>query len=301
MRLIASNNYLTINKDMIKLIGLNNALVLSELCSEFNYYQKENKLIDNMFFSSQENISNNIGLSKRQISESVNFLEKKGLIKTKLKGLPAIKHYEIIECEIMQLLNVDKCNTSVAKNDILELQKTTLNNNKLNNNNYKEKNILLSINNNIQKNDDVEKKSIFKIYQSQDLNESIDNYLKMRKRKKYVITDRVIKKLEKNIDTALELYSIEKIIDDIDNATNKEYQDIYIKEDFNSLTEEDILKALKVYGCDKLYFFYGDFILHYQKNGWKDVNGNKIIDWRPLAYKWNERAEKEKKEKQNGF
>lgn len=142
--IMASDSYLIINKELIRKIGLNEALVLSELCNQFYYWEREGKLINNMFYSSQENISNNVGLSKRQVSDIVHKLEDLNLVKTEIKGMPGIKHYEINLQNLFNAISSNdckKCSYMTAKNDIISLQKTTLNNNKNNNKNINKKEI----------------------------------------------------------------------------------------------------------------------------------------------------------------
>ena len=42
--LLASDNFIVINRGMLKRYGLNVTLMLCELASEYNYYNKEEKL-----------------------------------------------------------------------------------------------------------------------------------------------------------------------------------------------------------------------------------------------------------------
>ena len=140
INILASQNFIVLNKTLIKQLGLHNAVVLSELCQEYTYWHKEKKLKEGWFYSSQNNISENIGLSTRQISNAVQELINQQLISIKLVGMPAITHYFIDEQNLTNLL-CKNCITSNAKNDIQEEQilHTNNNNNSIKNNINKER------------------------------------------------------------------------------------------------------------------------------------------------------------------
>lgn len=42
--LLAADNYLVVNRDLARELGLNTAILLGELCSEHNYYEKTGQL-----------------------------------------------------------------------------------------------------------------------------------------------------------------------------------------------------------------------------------------------------------------
>ncbi|MGI5892946.1 MAG: hypothetical protein ACOX7H_09545, partial [Bacillota bacterium] len=72
--LLASDNYIVVNKDILKKFGINVTLMLGELASEYNYWDKEGKLENGMFYSTIENIEENTGLSKYRQSEALKTL-----------------------------------------------------------------------------------------------------------------------------------------------------------------------------------------------------------------------------------
>ncbi|MBO6233060.1 MAG: hypothetical protein J6N78_03255, partial [Clostridia bacterium] len=62
--LLSSSKYIIVNKDLIKILGLNEAVILGELCSEYTYWENNNQLINNeYFYSTRENIENNTGIN----------------------------------------------------------------------------------------------------------------------------------------------------------------------------------------------------------------------------------------------
>lgn len=90
MQVLSSNNYLVINKDLIKTIGLHQAILLCELASEYNYYSKQNKLeADGSFFSTIENVENQCGLGKLAQANAIKALKDLKMIDVKITGIPA--------------------------------------------------------------------------------------------------------------------------------------------------------------------------------------------------------------------
>ena len=135
--LLASDNFIVINRDMLKRYGLNVTLMLCELASEYNYYNKEGKLEeDGLFFSTIENISDKTGLSRYQQAEALKTLDEMGIVKTIVKGIPAKRYFKL---DVEKLANKIASNSpsSLQKTDKLDVKKLATNNNniKINNNN----------------------------------------------------------------------------------------------------------------------------------------------------------------------
>lgn len=146
LQLIASENYISVNKDLIKLLGLEEAIMLGELASEQYYWQKENRLVeDTWFFSTIENIEENTGLSGHKQRKALKSLEDRGLIEQKIKGIPAKRYIRIIEEQVFNLFNsklLKNLTTGCEKNEELDVKNFNGNKNNINKNNIK-------INNNI--------------------------------------------------------------------------------------------------------------------------------------------------------
>ena len=178
--LLANDNYIVVNKDLIKLYGINTSLLLGELASEYNYYNKNQLLDENgYFYSTIENIEENTGLSRHQQKKSLEELKELGIIEIKVKGLPA-KRYIKLNIEILTNKFVKNLQTGVLKNDKLECKKVTTNNNNINNNN------LTIINNKekINKKDlEIEFEEVWKLYpKKQGKTNSLKNYIKARQK-----------------------------------------------------------------------------------------------------------------------
>lgn len=136
---LLNNNYIALNRDAIKLFGLYEAILLCELCGEYNYWDNTDKLSDGYFYSTIENIEEQTGLSRYQQQNAISKLKELGVIETKIKGVPA-KRYIKINLEKLEFVLNGQINMS--KRDKLNCPKGTTNNNNYNKNNkniYKEK------------------------------------------------------------------------------------------------------------------------------------------------------------------
>ena len=89
------NDYLRLSRPLIRKFNLNTAVMLSEIYSEYTYWNSQNKLEQGgWFFSTVENIYNNTGLSKHQQLSACKELESYGIIKIKYQGLPKKRYFK---------------------------------------------------------------------------------------------------------------------------------------------------------------------------------------------------------------
>ena len=95
LSILASDNYIVLNRDLLKKYGINVTLMLCELASEYNYFDKNGKLEDGMFYSTIDNISEKTGLSKYQQAEALKVLDEVGIVKSVIKGMPAKRYFNI--------------------------------------------------------------------------------------------------------------------------------------------------------------------------------------------------------------
>lgn len=160
LNLLSSSDYLIINKSLVKEIGINETILLSELISEYNYWLSNNGLDDEeMFFSTVENVEENTTLNDYAQRKALNNLVEKELIELKIKGIPARRFIKIKTKNIEKLFTENNNNllrTSSKNFKELEVKnlKTNINNNKINNkdNNILDKSkILLSLEKNTKK------------------------------------------------------------------------------------------------------------------------------------------------------
>ena len=107
INLLADNGYILVNKEVIKKLGLHEAILLGELCSEYAYWEKNNKLDNGYFFSTRKNIYDNTSLTPYQQRELFEKLEKMGIILVKNKGIPLTKWYSINSKKFFEIFKFD--------------------------------------------------------------------------------------------------------------------------------------------------------------------------------------------------
>lgn len=94
--LMRSDNTLYANRTLAKAIGLNEAIIFGALLGKAHYYRSEGKLDEEgMFYSTAEDLEESTTLTQRQQDRAVKRLEQLELIQTKVKGMPARKHFSI--------------------------------------------------------------------------------------------------------------------------------------------------------------------------------------------------------------
>lgn len=126
---LASDNYIVVNKTLIKTFGLEEAILIGELCSEYKYWLNNDRLEDDMFYSSMENIEENTSLSPYKQRRIIESLTEAGILETRLKGLPAKKYFKIDFDALTNALD-----TRCEKISHLHAKRFDTNNNKENNN-----------------------------------------------------------------------------------------------------------------------------------------------------------------------
>ena len=103
--LLSNRNYIVVNKQLIKTFGITEAIILGELCAEYDYYKNINGLQpDDTFFCSVTKLTENTGLSDYEQRKAIKNLEKCGVLKTQLKDIPATRYFKINEDKIEQFL-----------------------------------------------------------------------------------------------------------------------------------------------------------------------------------------------------
>lgn len=87
--LLAGDNYIIVNKTLIKEIGLENAIVFGALCSYQRSFGNEE------FYREQEKIIDDTGLSEYVVRKAIKELKELELIEITKKGMPAKYYYKI--------------------------------------------------------------------------------------------------------------------------------------------------------------------------------------------------------------
>ena len=100
--LLSSSSFIMTNKILIKAVGTDAAIILGELCSEYNYWEQRDELLNGKwFYSTRENIEDNTGLSEYRQRVAINKLIKIGLVETKKMGIPCKIYYKLNEMNIL--------------------------------------------------------------------------------------------------------------------------------------------------------------------------------------------------------
>lgn len=133
---LTSSSYWTLNKDLCRTIGLQNTLLLQ------HFIDLQYKVFGgNEFYQQQERIQDELGISERQVKQSISFLLNEDFISVDKKGIPAKNYYLINEKKITQLVSSNRPNQLgridlTGENELTqqrkELNKKELNKKKLN-------------------------------------------------------------------------------------------------------------------------------------------------------------------------
>ena len=104
LKLLASEGFITVNKEVIQKVGLHEAIMLGELCSKQQYWKDRKELTnDGYFFCTKENFENETTLSRYYQDKAIAKLENLGIVETKIIGLPARKYFRINENALEKL------------------------------------------------------------------------------------------------------------------------------------------------------------------------------------------------------
>jgi hypothetical protein len=89
-------DFIRVPRPFIRRFNLNTAIMLSEIYSEYTYWNKRDGLQSGgWFFSTIENMHSNTGLSKHQQLVACKELESYGIIKIKYHGMPKKRYFKI--------------------------------------------------------------------------------------------------------------------------------------------------------------------------------------------------------------
>lgn len=105
LSILASDNFITVNRAVAKIVGLEAAVIFGELASEHNYWQKNNPEWDGSFFSTVENLEEKTFLSAHQQREAIKRLEDQGWLTMEKRGMPARRYIRLNEEKITESLN----------------------------------------------------------------------------------------------------------------------------------------------------------------------------------------------------
>lgn len=227
LNLLANDNYLIVNRTLMKELGLEESIIIGELASEYNYYKKNNTLEENdYFYSTIENVEKNTGINEYKQRKALNNLKSKKIIDIKIKGIPAKRYIKINESKISEILNIkNQNNLRTSSLNFKELVPEKLKTNNNNNNNKKE----------------IYKENYFN---SENLDKAIKEWLEYKKeRKDKPYTEIGLKKLLTQIKNNVTEYGEQQVVNLIDECMGNNYKGIiFDKLKKQSKKEDDIVE-----------------------------------------------------------
>ena len=120
LNLLRSDGYITLNKTLVRNIGLLPATIFSEFSSKYKYFHDKGQLKDGFFYCTIPDIEKELGLSRKEQDTGINKLIALGLIEKKvmkLKGDESPKRYIHITNDINLLL---KCLEDIENSEFVQ-------------------------------------------------------------------------------------------------------------------------------------------------------------------------------------
>jgi len=157
--LLSLSAFLVLNKELARRVGLNSAILLSDLISKEEYFIS-NGATDGWFFNTEANIERDTTLTPYQQRKCLKTLKTEGLIEIKRKGIPAKQFFKINEEQVVKFLK-----------DLSATNLRTINNNKVIkiNNKYFKKPTIIEIGSYCkERNNNIEAEAFFDFYESKD-------------------------------------------------------------------------------------------------------------------------------------
>ena len=110
------NDFLRLPRVLIRKFNLNTAVMLSEIYSEYKYWEEHHGLqAGEWFFCTVENMAYNTGLSKHQQLVACKELEEYGIIKVKYHGMPKKRYFKFDMVAAKKLYTDLKLEENTAK------------------------------------------------------------------------------------------------------------------------------------------------------------------------------------------
>lgn len=102
---LASGNFIVVNRDLIRNVGLNEAVMLGELSSEYRLAKDRGKLDDGWFKSTVKYVERQTGLGEKPQRNAIETVEGLGLLEVDWKGMPRSRHVRMDFGAIMRMMH----------------------------------------------------------------------------------------------------------------------------------------------------------------------------------------------------
>ena len=131
--LLASTGFIVTNKRLVQRLGLSEAVLVGELCSEYNYWKSRGEAENGWFFSTVDNIERETGIKKVTQAALLKRLSEVGVLKYQRRGLPPKRHIFLDFDAIARLLDDDGSKSEPSSVQELDSNKKNKNKNEFNN------------------------------------------------------------------------------------------------------------------------------------------------------------------------
>ena len=103
--ILGQHAHWNVNKKLARLVGLEAALLISDLISKREYFiQNKDITLEDWFFNTQENIEVDTRLTPHQQRKCFEILKNNGFIETQRRGIPAKQHFKIFDVQLLKFL-----------------------------------------------------------------------------------------------------------------------------------------------------------------------------------------------------
>lgn len=217
IKLVASSCFLTVNVMIAQEVGLDAAVVLGELASTQVYWEEHGEVDENgMFYETAEQIEKKTTLTPYKQAKAIKALEDRGLVKTKMKGVPAKKHFFVDGEELGRLLE-----SKIPKNLKTSIQKTLKQDSKKLEGNNKREN---------KKREGIKDKRdiVFDSTLSDPVKEKVLDFLEYREEiKKPYKSERSIQSFVKQVEKQEQIHGSIAVIECIDKSIQNGWQGVF--------------------------------------------------------------------------
>ena len=96
--LIRADGSIVVNKNLIFALGINEAIIYTELISKYNYFNTRERLTeDGYFFNTVDNLLLDTSFDKRSQKKAIDKLIGYKLIEYKVKGMPPKRYFKVVD------------------------------------------------------------------------------------------------------------------------------------------------------------------------------------------------------------
>lgn len=105
LQFLDSGNYIAVNRTIIRVVGLHEAVILGELASEAMQWANEGRIEDGWFYIKCEKLEYKTSLSAHYQREALKRLEDLGIIEISYKGIPRKRYIRINFAALVNVVN----------------------------------------------------------------------------------------------------------------------------------------------------------------------------------------------------